>query len=885
MEKNNRYASLGFKISIMVIAMVFSINTIIISLSYYYKVFSIQFAFVNKYTPLLCIFILISSMILFLISFLLIKKWIINPLKILSRATESIAFGDTNVNITQKTKDEMGQLMGSFCKMVENIKEQSNLLQQIAEGDLPMDIAKKSNQGIFSQNMQAVVNNLNELNLETDTITEAIQDGNLLYKKDSNLKGCYKEMIDDMNHLMDLYVNLLDNINSPVYIMDKDNNLKFANSNTLEYFAKNVPRKEAIGAKCYDIFGCDRDECKVTDCILNDENSSFIKSMSGLDFVVDMIPYKDKEGKTRGVMEAAKDITGFKNTERKIQNQIDLQKAEIETLTNNLNFVVNNLKELNLETETITKAILDGNLFYRADSKLNGSFKEVIDGTNFILDSFINLLDNINSSVLIIDKDYNLEFANLCSIEYSIMNVNREDAIGLKCYDVFGCDRDGCKAAECMQKDTKFSFVDSGSGLDFAVDIIPYKDKVGKIRGIMEVSNDVTGLKNIERKIQKQLDYQKVEIGKLINNLSKLEKGDLDLILLKSEYDEDTMEIAENFNLLNQSLSESTNAIKIYIDEIAYTLSEIANKNISVIIEREYLGDFVSLKDSINYIANQYNIILSEINSSAIQVEIGAQQVAFSSQSLADGASEQASAIEQIGATVTDVAEKTKQNAMNASRANEFSRKVKEDAQNGNKQMVELLSAMRAIKESSKNIGSVIKVIDDIAFQTNILALNAAVEAARAGLHGKGFAVVAEEVRNLAARSAKAAKETTHLINSSIIKIEEGNSIANETAEALNKIVNGVTDTEEIVNTITISSAQQAAAISQINSGMDQISNVTHANTATAEESASASQEMAAHAEMLKSLTNQFKLKNMIEEPKKRQSNIEISLDDRLIKY
>jgi len=568
------------------------------------------------------------------------------------------------------------------------------------------------------------------------------------------------------------------------------------------------------------------------------------------------------EEKVREIVEISKDITELKNGDNELKTELENKNVEIEKLNTNLSCIENDLKNFFWETSSLTEAVLDGNLFYRADNSLPNGFKEVINGTNDILDSYINLLDNINSSALIIDHDFNIDFVNLFALKYAVVNTDRKDTIGAKCYDIFGCDREECKASDCIKKDEKFSFIESGSGLDFAVDMIPYKDKEGRIRGIIEVSKDVTGLKNTERKIQKQLDYQKIEISKLIVNLNKLEKGDLDLILLESEGDEDTKEIADSFNQLNQSLMKSTNAIKNYIDEISEILSDIANKNISVKIEREYLGNFMSLKDSINYIINQYNRILSEINSAASQVEIGAQQVSFSSQSLSRGASEQADAVEQIVATITDVAEHTKHNAVNANKANELSTKAKEDAQNGNKQMMEMLSAMDAIKESSKNIGNVIKVIDDIAFQTNLLALNAAVEAARAGQYGKGFAVVAEEVRNLASRSSEAAKETTNMIDNSIKKVEMGNKIVNETAGALNEIVDDVTEAAGIVETILEASGQQSLAIEQISHGMNQISKVTQENNATAEESAAASEEMAGQAEMLKSQINEFKLKN-----------------------
>ncbi|MDF3002071.1 MAG: methyl-accepting chemotaxis sensory transducer, partial [Bacillota bacterium] len=186
------------------------------------------------------------------------------------------------------------------------------------------------------------------------------------------------------------------------------------------------------------------------------------------------------------------------------------------------------------------------------------------------------------------------------------------------------------------------------------------------------------------------------------------------------------------------------------------------------------------------------NEVLSNIAAASEQVAAGSKQVSDSSVALSQGATEQASSVEQLTASLEEISSQTKMNAQNANQANDLAETAKSNAVQGNQQMGDMLRAMEDINEASANISNIIKVIDDIAFQTNILALNAAVEAARAGQHGKGFAVVAEEVRNLAARSADAAKETTSMISSSIKKSEDGTKIARETAGALNKIVDDI---------------------------------------------------------------------------------------------
>ena len=501
-----------------------------------------------------------------------------------------------------------------------------------------------------------------------------------------------------------------------------------------------------------------------------------------------------------------------------------LHKDEMGMLTHNIYELIGMIKTLIDDmNHFIHEVNVNGDIEYRTDvTKYSGAYKEIANGVNQIVDGFVtDVLDLLKGLGAVIDGDFQAEVDQKPG-KKAILNERfdrlKNDLLVLK-------NEIANLAGDVTNGDLKTRIDTQKYHGDWQLLMAGLNDLVTAVEGPLS------------------------EIGRILHDTAE---GNFET-RIDAHY-KGTFEDMRNAAMLTAERTSD------YIKEIAMVLGAIADGDLTVTVQKEYLGSYASIKQSLNAILDALRRTMGEIDTAAEQVLSGANQISQSAMYLAEGSTKQASALEELTASVESINEKTQQNSGSANDANVLSQKSTENAQDGNVAMKSMVSSMSGIKESSSNISKIIKVIEDIAFQTNLLALNAAVEAARAGEHGKGFSVVAEEVRTLAARSSQAAKETTALIEDSIVKVNDGMSAADKTEQSLETIVGDAQQVSTIIAQIANMSAEQAESISQVSIGLSEISSVVHNNSATSEQSASAAQELNSQAEMLKELVSFFKL-------------------------
>ncbi|MCL2499501.1 MAG: methyl-accepting chemotaxis protein [Defluviitaleaceae bacterium] len=506
-----------------------------------------------------------------------------------------------------------------------------------------------------------------------------------------------------------------------------------------------------------------------------------------------------------------------------------------------------------------------GNVLYKLeDSRLKGAFSGILARANNIADEFLSIFDVLTEPLLIVSPVFKLIYANKTVSEMT--GIKQSEIVGMQVNNLLNWDLAGHTA---MDKAIRMRVPQHGTNMqlqffggkkyNFDFNCAPFESD-GNVACILVSMADTSEIREMQKHTDKLNAYRNERSEKLNKTIvSAFERGNLSVNIEKSDYDADTKEIALEQEAVEKVIQNATGTIKSYVDEITNTLREIGNNDFTVGINRSYIGDFSSIRDSIGMITGSVSGLITEIKSTASRLELGAGQIADSTQTLMTNIDQGAASMSEVRRAVDILTEKTQKSAESAKSANGLSDKVQLVANEGSQHMRDMSAVMEEIKQSSEDIAKVADIIEEIASQTNLLALNASVEAARAGEHGRGFMVVAEEVRSLAGRSSNAARDASEMITKSLARVDEGVAKSEQTAAALDEIVKATSSVSKAVSNIAQVSGEQADEISRIQHSMEAIHRGTTDNANTVQNNASVSQELSNHANMLSSLVGRFK--------------------------
>jgi methyl-accepting chemotaxis protein len=746
--------------------------------------------------------------------------------------------------LTITSKDEVGILANTFNQMIAKFKISGKAVEQF-------------------------INAVKALTIDANMLSKAAVDGKLDTRADaSKHNGDFRKIVQGVNDTLDAVIGPL---NVAAEYVDRISKGDIPQHITDTYHGDFNEIKNNLN-QCID----------AVDALIADANILSKAAVDGkLDTRADASKHNGDFRKiVQGVNETLDAVIGPLNVAAEYVDRIskgdipqkitDNYNGDFNEIKNNLNQCIDAVNALVSDANILSKAAVEGKLATRADaSKHQGDFRKIVQGVNDCLDAVIgplnvaaNYVDRISKGDIpekIVDK-YNGDFNTIKNnLNTCIEAVNKlvADANMLSVAAV-----EGKLATRADASKHQGDFRKIVQGVDDCLDAVigplnvaaKYVDDISKGNIPAKITDNYNGdFNTIKNNLNQCIDA----VNALVADANMLSKAAVEGKLATRA---DASKHNGDFRNVVDGVNNTLDAVITPINEAQSVLEKVAARDLTIRVNGDYKGDMAKMKAAINSAVDNLDKALQQVTEATEQVTSAGGQISSGSQSLAQGANEQASSLEEVSSSLEEMASMTKQNADNANQAKGLAAESDTNAKAGAEAMDRMSNAINRIKESSDQTAKIVKTIDEIAMQTNLLALNAAVEAARAGEAGRGFAVVAEEVRNLAQRSAQAAKNTADMITESVKNADDGVKIATEVSQSFETIAGSAKKVNDLIAEIAAASQEQSSGIEQINTAVAQMDKVTQQNAANSEESASAAEELSSQAEELKNMISQFVL-------------------------